>query len=164
MISAGRRIQGGTVRYFAGLGSGSPLRGRWAGGGDRSCRIAALREGWQSRRSPIGGAHRTRTGPAWPIPNCVGAAAWLAPSTRNAKQWRARQWQGLQGLRYGQRIKNRSFPFGGPGSVLMRWKCLSIQQPAASGQRPIRAVVARQARHWAFRGRPIGRARPSFCA
>ena len=45
--------------------------------------------------------------------------------------------------KYGQRIKSRFFPFGAPESFLMRWKCLSNQQPAA--QQPIRVVVARQA-------------------
>ena len=44
---------------------------------------------------------------------------------------------------YGQRIKSRFFPLGAPESFLMRWKCLSNQQPAA--QQPIRVVVARQA-------------------
>ena len=64
---------------------------------------------------------------------------------------------------YGQRIKSRFFPFWAPESFLMRWKCLSNQQPAA--QQPIRVVVARQAhRRPLHQGRPIGRARLSFCA
>ena len=42
---------------------------------------------------------------------------------------------------YGQRIKNRFFPFGAPESF---FNALEVfQQPTASDQRPIRMVVAR---------------------
>ena len=65
------------------------------------------------------------------------------------------------GLRpYGQRIKSRFFPFGAPESFLMRWKCLSNQQPAA--QQPIRVVVARQTHHQVLPGN-IHRTRPIIC-
>ena len=36
---------------------------------------------------------------------------------------------------YGQRIKSRFFPFGAPESFLMRWKCLSNQQPYPPSRR-----------------------------
>ena len=61
---------------------------------------------------------------------------------------------------YGQRIKIRSFPFGAPGSF---FNALEVfQQPAASFQRPIRAVVARRAHHQGLPG-DIHRTRPIIC-
>ena len=47
----------------------------------------------------------------------------------------------VAGFGYGQRIKNRFFPFGAPESF---FNALEVsQQPAASVQQPIRMVVAR---------------------
>ena len=66
--------------------------------------------------------------------------------------------KGASGAAYGQRIKSRFFPFGAPESFLMRWKCLSNQQPAA--QQPIRVVVARQAHRCPPPGTPH-RTRPT---
>ena len=71
-------------------------------------------------------------------------------------------WQVSSICDYGQRIKNRSFPFGAPGSF---FNALEVsQQPTTNAQQPVRAVVARLT-HSKCAPWTVHRTRPTvFCA